>query len=375
MNSPEGVLLLAHRLDLGGSERQLTEVAKALDRDCFAPHVGCFHPGGIRGEELRASGVPILHLPVTSFASPSALRGGLSLVRYIREHNIRLVHSFDVPLNIFGVPFARLAHQPAVLSSQRAHRNLTPGMYTQLLRLTDRMVDGIVVNCLHMRDHLIADEHVDPGMIHLCYNGIDFSVFHREERATAGMTIGVICALRPEKGLLTLIRAFGQIHERYPEAKLVIVGSGPMLPQLEAEAELLGVKPGCTFVPTTSDVAQWLRRIDIFVLPSLSEALSNSLMEAMACGCCCVASRRGRQSRTDGRDYGRSEGENIRGLLFPKEDSRALAEALVRLLGDANLREQLSDAGYRFIRAGFSQEQSVSCMETIYRTFLSPWSP
>ena len=364
MSTPAGVLLLAHRLDLGGSERQMTEVAKSLDRDRFSPHVGCFHPGGIRGEELRAAEVSILHLPVTSFASFSAIRGGFSLISYIRRHNIRLVHSFDVPLNIFGVPFARLAHQPVVLSSQRAHRNLTPGMYTRLLRLTDQMVDGIVVNCRHMRDHLIADEHVSPELIHLCYNGIDLSVFHREGRAAAGMTIGVVCALRPEKGLLTLIRGFATVHGKCPQATLSIVGSGPMLPQLEAEAEALGIRESCMFVPKTSEVADWMRRIDIFVLPSLSEALSNSLMEAMACGCCCVASSVGGNPELIGNDS--------RGLLFPKEDSAALSAALDRLLQNENLRNNLAEAGSSFIRGEFGQARSVQCMEAIYKSFLYP---
>ena len=364
MKKPAGVLLLAHRLDLGGSERQMTEIAKSLDREKFTPHVGCFHPDGIRGEELRDAGIPILHLPVTSFASPSALRGGLSLIRYIRRNHIRLVHSFDVPLNIFGAPFAKLAHQPVVLSSQRAHRNLTPGMYTRLLRFTDQIVDGIVVNCIHMRDHMIEDERADPELLHLCYNGIDFSVFHREGRSALGSVVGVVCALRPEKGLLTLLRAFAKLPPQHSEARLVLVGSGPMLPQLEAEAEALGIRSLCTFVPKTTDVAEWMRRIDIFVLPSLSEALSNSLMEAMSCGCCCVASRVG----------GNPElvGENSRGLLFPKEDSAALAAALDLLFKNLGLRHELADAGYRFLREGFSQMQSVECMEAIYGSFLYP---
>ena len=364
MSEPAGVLLLAHRLDLGGSERQMTEVAKSLDREKFAPHVGCFHPGGIRGEELRAAGVPILHLPVTSFASVSAIRGGIALIQYIRRHRIRLVHSFDVPLNIFGVPFARLAHNSVVLSSQRAHRNLTPGMYTRLLRITDQMVDGIVVNCLHMRDHLVDDERVDRGLVHLCYNGIDFSVFHRRDRKRPGQVIGVVCALRPEKGLLTLLQGFAAAHRSHPGSTLLFVGSGPMLPDLEAEADVLGIRALCTFVPKTSNVAEWMRKIDIFVLPSLSEALSNSLMEAMACGCCCVASRVG----------GNPEliGEETRGLLFPKEDEEALGGALDKLLSDAALRNELSEAGFRYIHENFSLTQSTKCMEMLYGKFLYP---
>ena len=72
---------------------------------------------------------------------------------------------------------------------------------------------------------------------------------------------------------------------------------------LQTQARTLGIGDDCVFVPAKADVAEWLRSIDIFVLPSLSEGLSNSLMEAMACGCCAVASRTGGNIElvTDGR--------------------------------------------------------------------------
>ena len=371
MSAPVPILLLTHRLDLGGSERQMTEVAKAISRERFEPHVACFHNGGIRGEELREAGVPILTLPVTSFASPSALRGGIQMIRYIRRHGIRIVHSFDVPLNIFSVPFAKLASGPAVLSSQRAHRHLTPGLYTRLLRITDQMVDGIVVNCLHMRDHLIEDERVPADLIHLCYNGMDLLQLSPEGPKAVlpnpapdeGMVIGVVCALRPEKGLLTLIQAVSLLHELPVPVKLVIVGDGPMLPELVDRATKLGILPLCNFVPKTRDVALWLRAIDIFVLPSLSEAFSNSLMEAMACGCCCVASQVG------GNPELIAPGE--RGMLFPKEDAAALAKALRQLITDPAKRRRMADAGREFIENGFGLARSVRRMEEIYTTFLA----
>ena len=71
------VLLLAREFDLGGSERQMTEIAKTLDRSRFIPHVGCFRPQGIRNAELAARGVPIVHFPVDSFASFGAISASL----------------------------------------------------------------------------------------------------------------------------------------------------------------------------------------------------------------------------------------------------------------------------------------------------------
>jgi hypothetical protein len=94
------------------------------------------------------------------------------------------------------------------------------------------------------------------------------------------VVIGIVCALRPEKGLRILMEAFRKVKSARTGVKLVIVGSGPMLAELQA-----GADADCHFEPAVGNVAPWLRAIDIFVLPSLSEALSNSLMEAMGCGC------------------------------------------------------------------------------------------
>jgi L-malate glycosyltransferase len=368
MPEPCPVLLLTRSLDLGGTERQLAEIAKALDRSAFAPHVGCFHAEGFRAEELRTAGVPVVRFPVTSFVHPSVVSGLLEMGRYIREHEIRLVHTFDVPLNLFGVPSARLFRVPRVLSSQRAHRALTPGIRRHLLRFTDRLVDGIVVNSEAVRRELIETDRVPPRLIHLCYNGIDAAFFQApsfqtsRKPAEGPIVIGVICALRPEKGLETLLEAFARLDDPQAVARLRIIGSGPSLPLLRQLAQKLNLGDRCTFEPATKDVPGALQRIDIFVLPSLSEALSNSLMEAMASGCCVVASKTG----------GNPElvADQQSGLLFPPSDSDALAACLDLLLRNVGLRTRLAAAGEERMRTEFTLDRAARRMDAIYAEVL-----
>jgi glycosyltransferase involved in cell wall biosynthesis len=361
---PIGVLLMTQHLGPGGTERQLAEIARSLDRARFSPHVACM-VDGIRGQELRAAGVPILHLPLETFLSPASLRQALKLARYLREHRIRLVHAFDHPMICFGVPVGRLAGARVVLSSQRAHRCLSPPQYRFLQRATDYVVDGIVANCEAMRRHLVEDEKVAPGLIHLCYNGIDTERFHAAPRGAAPggrLVIGVVSMLRPEKGLDTLLEAFAQVKDLNPALHLLLVGSGAMLPGLQSLAQSLGIAERCRFEPATNDVTQWLRHIDIFVLPSLSEALSNSLMEAMACGCAVVASKVG------GNPELVLDGET--GLLFEKADAAGLAARLRLLIEDEGLRRRLACAGAWMIREKFSLASSTRRMEQIYESFL-----
>lgn len=365
------IMLLVRLLGQGGSERQAAVTALALRKNGYETHVGCVDPTGIRADELRAAGVPVISLPIRTLAAVETIRQGLRLRDYIRRERIGLVHSFDVPMNIFGVPFASLARRAAVLSSQRAHRELTPGLYRFLLRATDRMVDGIVVNCDFMRRHLVEDEGVDPGRIRLCYNGIDLTQFHPgdvggggrpPEFGVASLVIGVVCGLRKEKGLSTLIEAFARVHAERPGTKLVIIGSGICLEELQGQAAALGAGDKTIFVPETRDVPRLLRGIDIFVLPSLSEALSNSLMEAMAAGCCAVASRVG------GNPELIAHGET--GLLFDKADAAGLAGCLRQVMLDDAMRERLATAGRRRIAADFTLEASAKRMGTIYEEFL-----
>lgn len=364
---PIPIMLMVRELGPGGTERQLTELARALDPSRLQVHVGCFHEG-LRANELRAAGIPILRLPVTSFMNATALAGAWQLGRYLRRCKIRLVHTFDYPLNCFGVPVARAFKIPAVLSSQRFHRQLTPRSYVRLLRLTDRIVNAVIVNSESVRREMVDDEHVSGSRVHLCYNGIDTARFNPGERLrtaglqSASLVIGVVCLLRPEKDLPTLLRAFAQLWRRDEGVRLVIVGSGPEQSRLEILAQELGVLQQCVFQPVVADVVPWLRSIDIFVLPSLSEALSNSLMEAMACGCACVASAVG------GNPELLQDGET--GLLFQSGDVQELSKELSWLAANPGVRERLAHASFRAIRERFSLQASVQRMHEIYDTYL-----
>src|ERR1700682_5457378 len=120
---PWPVLLLARALDMGGSERQLTEIAKALDRSQFEPIAGCFQPAGVRALELADAGVPIVNFPVRSFVSAGAISGASQFVRYVRANKIKVVHTFDYPFTVFAVPLAHFFTRAVVVSSQRSHRD------------------------------------------------------------------------------------------------------------------------------------------------------------------------------------------------------------------------------------------------------------
>jgi glycosyltransferase involved in cell wall biosynthesis len=367
------VLLMVRELGIGGTERQAAATAFALDRRLFDPHVMAFRAYGFRAEELREAGIPVAEIPAPSLWGPSALTHAFALGRYIRDFEIDIVHTFDTPMNLFGVPVARFFRAPVVLSSQRAYRDLTPPRGRKLLWLTDRLVDGVVVNCEALRQHMEHDQFNPPARNLLCRNGIDTLTYRLGDSPrppalpAAGLTVGVLCGLRPEKDLGVLLHAFANFRRTRPEALLALVGSGPSLEGLQRLAEELSLGPACHFEPATSDVAPWLRAMDIFVLPSRSEALSNALMEAMACGCCPVASNVG----------GNPElvAPMETGLLFRQGDAADLASKLEILAADPALRRRLAARAAAKIASEFSLEAAGRRMAQIYLSFLPPDSP
>ncbi len=365
--SPIPILLVVRELGSGGIERDVAKLALGIDRNRFACYVAAYQPEGVRASELKAAGVPIIHLDIPSFKSHKIIRAGSQFARFLRRKKIRLVHAWDASA-VFAVPLARLLRVPVVLSSVLGDRRLLDTRSQKQFRFTDRLVDAIVVNCEAMRKHLIQDYSVPARRIELCYNGVNTSEFYPADHpkpepvSDACFVIGAVCVLRAEKGLQLLQEAFAKVAHLAPKCKLLLVGSGPELPKLQANSRRLGIQNDCIFMPAVPAVAPFLRAIDIFVSCSSSEAFSNSILEAMACGCCIIGSRVG------GTPELIADGE--RGLLFESGNAEELACKMTMLIKDARLRRLLAAKAAEFAAHDLNMERNVSCMSGIYETML-----
>jgi len=359
-----------HSLTSGGTERQLTETAKSLKRQGWDVHVACFHAVGIRAQELVAEQINIVELPVHSFLNLLSLSAGMLAFRdYVLKHDIKLVHSFDFPTAIFATLAIKLVRNTVLLTSQRSYRTIRSRRELVMIRLSDKMMDGIVVNCEAIRTHLVEDEGIRPEQIRLCYNGLDTERFRpdrqqvsRHPNLAGAVVVGTVCVLRQEKDLPTLLRGFAAAAAHNEKLRLVIVGSGPMLGELERGASRLGITDKVMFQPDTSNVQEWLGQMDIFVLSSTSEAFSNSLMEAMGSGLACIASRVG------GNPELVKPGST--GLLFDCGNAEQLAEHILTFANDPATRRQTGAAGSWFIHSELTIKTAGDRMAAIYREYL-----
>jgi L-malate glycosyltransferase len=362
------VLMLARVLDNGGIERDVSKFSRHIGIHGIRPHVACFNEGGMRWQEIKDAGIDLVTVPVKSFRSRSAIDGASQLRRYVHEHGIRLIHAFDVPADIFAVPLAGLFGVP-VLSSQLCYRDLCSTSTKAILTVIDRLAAGVFVNCEGIAKHMRTDWRVTSGRIHICHNGYEpaeFNPYGRKripELAEASTVIGTVALLRPEKNLDLLIEAFAQVHKADGDARLLIVGSGPLKEKLVAKACALNVQSACVFREAVSQPAEYMRSIDIFALPSSSEGFSNSLLEAMACGCCPVASRiGGLPELIPADDYG---------LLFELGSVEQLATALRRLVQNPEERKNKAQSAARYVEQNFTMVIAAAKLAEIYRAILA----
>lgn len=205
-----------------------------------------------------------------------------------------------------------------------------------------------------------------PGLaIDIIYNGIDTDEFRPAEGEKIGpFTILCVSRLIQRKGVDYLIRALPAIINRHKDVRLVIAGEGKMETELKELASGLGIADNIVFrgYVRHDDLPALYRDADVFILPSLWEGMSNTLLEAIASGLPVVVTETGGTAELV-KDIGIGRGN---GIVIPKEDSRAISEAVLRLLDSKELRTEMG-ARSRETALEFSWEEVAEQYLKIYK--------
>jgi glycosyltransferase involved in cell wall biosynthesis len=253
-----------------------------------------------------------------------------------------------------------------VIASQRDLGNLRPPLQRRIHNAVLRLADHVVVNTEAVAETLETAGIVARTRIVVIPNGVDdtrFSGMPGEERPFGPTIIGTLAVLRPEKGLLDFVHAAAHVTGRFPEARFLIWGDGPLRAQLEGVIRDLGLTGTVTLAGATLEPEAVLRQLDVFVLPSLSEACSNALLEAMATGRAVVATRVGGNPAL--------VEDQVTGLLVPPGDPAALAKAVIRFIEDPALAAGLAARSQQRVRAEFGMDRMLARVQALYEQVLA----
>ena len=364
------VLHIFTHLILGGTELTAFRMISHLDSSVFENQL-C----GIRGVDpavvtLRCPGASVVSLPRGEQTSRSQI---LSLMRLIKAHRPHIVHSRNWGA-IEAVIASKLAGVPIVIHSEHGYEMDTleglPLRRRLFRRAAYHMAGAVFAVTKELQQFHARQAWVSPSRIRVISNGIDTSLFSPQPHLRqailqkagvppARFVIGSVGRLVPIKDHATLLKAAEDLVRRELDIHVILVGDGQELIHLQefvANSDLL--KDRVSFLGRSDKVSDLLNALDVFVLPSVSEGMSNTLLEAMACEIPVVATRVGGNPEVVGDEFAYD--------LFVPGDSNGLADRLERLAQNKECRRNLGKAARSRAVALFSLDRMVGDYGRLY---------
>lgn len=344
---------------IGGAEVHVAALAEKLRERGHEVTVICPR-GRPLVAELIARGLPVRAPRALGKLDPVLLA---RLVGWLRRERVQVVHTHLSTASLLGSWAARLAGIPALATVH--------GLNT---RTCYNYANRIIAVSNAVRQHLVA-QGLPAERIMVVHNGVDLRALSRPDQseqvrrecrlppgAPVLITVGRLAPTKGHRDLLEALELLARGGLR-PNLRLLVVGTGSLLPLLQREAEQRGLRDRVIFCGFQRDVLPYLQAADVFVLPSIQEGLSLSALEAMALGKPVVACRVG------GTPEVVVDGET--GVLVSPGNPRELAAALERLLAEREQARAMGAAGRRRVQQAFDLEQMVARIETIYRELVA----
>jgi glycosyltransferase involved in cell wall biosynthesis len=343
------ILLLGTQMATGGAQKVLLDQAKWFHQHGHKVVVAFFYDKeGFLSRWQAASEFPIIDLKAVQIWRGNGIlliTGLFSLWRLIRRERIEVIETFTHDSNILGLPIAWVAGVPVRFGThhgvidgfprwrQRIHTFIVNHVADAVIAVSARMKDQALLEGIRSDQIIVIQNGIEPVSL----EGINRSEVRKEvgleDRDTFLVSVG---RLVYQKAHQVLVSAMPVILKEFPEVKLGICGDGILRSQLELQINELGLEQNVKLLGKSDHIARFLSIADVFVLPSRWEGLPIALLEAMSVGLPIVA------TAVEGVDEVVSNGEH--GLLVGVEDVHGLAQAILQLLRDPEMRKKMGAA-------------------------------
>ncbi len=356
--------------DTQGTQKQLLETIRRLDRSRWEPHLVCLW----ESPWMRTAALPC---PVHVLGHAGFLKPGFPAVlarlrRLWRELDADLVHVFfDEAVFVAWLAAGPFTRRPVLVSSRRdmglgaANQPWYHRLFPLVLPLANRRFAGIVANAEMVRRHAARRERTPEGRFTVLRNGVELPPLPPPRPATrpGGTRVAVVASLTPVKRHDLLLEAWAALPPALrSQARLHVLGDGPLREPLGHRAQALGIAGEVVFEGAVADVPARLAEMDLAVLCSDREGLSNAVLEAMAAGLPVVATDVGGNPELVGVDTG---------LLVPAGDRAGLSAALAALLGDAEMRRRLGGRARERVSAELAWDGAMAALTGWYEKLLA----
>lgn len=371
------VLFLVDQLcEMGGAEKILLRMLRLMPQERFRCSVVTFKIDS-RLPIFRDFPCRLEILPLERTYGLSGMRVAKRLRSIIRSEKVQIVHTFFETADLWGGMIARLSGCPVLISSRRDMGIMRSRMHGFAYRALTPLFDEVQTVSEEVRRFCIEHDRIDPRKIRTVYNGVAPSeeasgsprglpahVSGLIERASHVIT--TLGHLRPVKNYELFIRSAAAVHKRYPDAAFIVAGETndrAYYGRLTELAATLGVAESVHFVGNVADSRALLAASNVFCLLSRSEGMSNALLEAMAEGLPSVVTRVG----------GNPEliAPGLHGYLVDVDDHVAASEAIVRLLENPQLAQEMGERSRHRIVEQFSETVMMETLVKRYEALLS----
>ncbi|MBN8655981.1 MAG: glycosyltransferase [Anaerolineae bacterium] len=357
-------------LTFGGAETLLRDLAAGLESRGYQITVGYSTPGPFVSE-LEKKGVRLVRFPRLGLIDPFLT---LRLVRFMRKEKPQVFHTHLFKSDFHGRLAARLAGVPVVVST--LHNNdvwANNWLMGHLYGATSVWADRLIAVSEEVRQFHLQKTGVAAEKLIVIQNAVDVNAFvgHETEakqiRTEFNITadaplFGIVGRLKPQKNVSMFLQAAVEILRQQPNARFLIVGDGPLMPELEAQARELGLFPAVIFAGMRKDVPAILSALDVLVLSSLWEGLPVILLEAMASSLPVVS------TAVDG-VVGVVD-PDVTAFLTPSGEPALFAEACIRLAQDPQLRKKMGRAGFEKVMQNYSLDAMIDRISDLYLQLL-----